>query len=242
MQDNVCRVDPANGERNQKLLKMLYVFIVIFLFVGTLFGVIFIGSSINKEVSSSTSGLSWVEVNGFWGALLGSLMTGCATVITTYLIITKDYKMDYHRERMSVLPAFSIQQVLHKEEIINDNGELCKNLNFPAENFISVCQSEHHYDMRLFRVKNVGHGIAFSVTFIDNGIEFYDFSIGEEKYLYLNIRMINIILLNYMDIYENSYVQRFELRPIVDENHLRYRVKTYVPELYLRTKRARYQQ
>ena len=155
-------VDPANGERERKLYNITYVMIVIFIIICTLGGKIYAGSSITKEVLKPDAVIDWSVSSGFWGAILGSLIAGCATICTTYLIIHRDYKIDYHRERISVMPVLSIRPILMEEKYINDSGEWI-NDEIAEEDYYNMHFFDDQTSVKLFEIKNNGLGIAFNV-------------------------------------------------------------------------------
>lgn len=57
-------------------------------------------------------------IASFWGAISGALISGIATVITTWLIIRRSYKIDYHRERIESLPILQLSARGDIEDII----------------------------------------------------------------------------------------------------------------------------
>lgn len=240
--ENSQMVDPANGERKKNMSIFLYTLISIAFILFSVFGLFFIGNSINQEVIASTNTLSWIETNGFWGALLGATITGCATIMTTFLIVTKNNQIDYHRERMAVLPVLSVVQIHNIENYVNPQFELKSKVKIPSESFFVFEGSGFEY-MYLFKVKNIGNNIAISTEFLglDARDSLYDFTSGEEKYILINLWEDRNIIFYFNDIYNNMYCQRIELTPQVSDSTKKvYLIRNNPPELYARTNRVRY--
>jgi hypothetical protein len=232
-------VDPANGEREHKIQNITYAIIVVLMIICALGGTIFVGKSINEAMPNPDTLLDWSVSSGFWGAILGSLVAGCATICTTYLIIHRDYKIDYHRERMAVLPVLSIRTVLNESVYIDNRGDWI-NQGIAEADYYNIYTYDDNINGKLFEIKNNGTGIAFNVRRenSEGGDFFGDFMQNEKKYIRLYVRDERRIVLVFNDMYENIYTQALTIKKHFNQ----YIVMVSVPELVMRTNRARYQQ
>ena len=195
-----------------------------------------------------SSSISFGEWNGsagsFWGAVLGAIIAGIATVVTTVFVIQRSYKIDYHRERLEVLPVLDIKLICKenlnprsrtKEALIEKvSKEVVKEVLFDG----SV---EQQYISNAFLIKNVGRGIAYKVQ--ASGFCYADYNEGE--YQGLIPQNESIILVSrrkgitessilFYDLYGNKYRQAFAINEKI--------IIAEPPELLRKTERIRYTQ
>ena len=166
---------------------------------------------------------------------------GVITIITTYLLIKHEYKVDYHKERMSALPVFSFMHVHDKKQYIGEYGQW-NNRIYPCEIFENTAENDNISDeeVDLYILRNRGSGMAFNVSHDrgDQNFMFGDIAQHEEKIIAMKKYPALYYVISYMDIYGNKYTQRFEM----ENCNGGYNITTFPPELVLRTKLVRYQQ
>jgi ABC-type Fe3+ transport system permease subunit len=105
--------EPAYGERKEHGEKIL----IATLTIGMAAFVIIIMTMFIWQFSTKPNELS-DTLYSFWGSIIGAMIAGLVTICTTYLIIRRSYKIDYHRERMDVLPFFEIKMI--KKSFFNE--------------------------------------------------------------------------------------------------------------------------
>lgn len=230
---NAFKVDPANGERissHSSLFSKIMIGLVVLLGGITLIWIIRMYSNLNGTDENTLN---------FCNTLLAASLPCFATLITTYLLIQHEYKVDYHRERMSSLPIFKFEHV-DKEFLLKRNKKdglrkKAKNV-FVDTAYIDITDS--NFDV--YKLSNIGYGIGFNVRH-NRGDEVFSFGdIVQGGYCYIGMKKYSSLgyAIEFTDIYGNKYIQSFE----VDRNGTNYSIMNYPPELVLRTKRLRYQQ
>ncbi len=228
--------EPAYSKRQGQGEKIL---IVIFTIAMALFVGLVVLAFIYHVSTNAMEGGSGIY--GFWGSIAGSMIAGLITIFTTYLIIQRGYKVDYHQERMAALPFFEMNVVArnfstqtgelpnHVKEIINRNA---------------CFSSELFDDEMLIEIVNIGNGTAFQ-TVMEGLTPFYEepsyqsISLGKKKYMIVRNRNSGACKLKYYDIYGNYYYQEFHFAVDYSQKDL-LEVGTKPPELILRTNRIRY--
>lgn len=61
--------------------------------------------------------------------------------MTTYFLIKHEYKVDYHKERMSVLPVFSFIHICDKNKYIDEKGKWNAD-SYPLEMLENTAQND----------------------------------------------------------------------------------------------------
>lgn len=233
---NAFYVDPSNGERHGFIIRVIYP--LIFLAVIICVSFIFLRSSMQLSNMAKDGKVSFVDLSAFYGVIIGSVVTGLVTAFTTFLMIQREYKVDYHHERVEVLPVFTILKVRNSKQYFDEHGNYLGNDERP---YIKCSYGALVENPLVIRMKNSGKGIALEVT-IDNADEDFlgDFDVREEKLVYFPYNFEEKFFMNikFRDIYDNIYTQRFELYNMGEETL----VRNYSPMLVMRTSRVRYQQ
>ena len=199
-------------------------------------------------VDKNIDGTYWLGfIASFWGAIIGAVISGVATVITTWLIIRRSYRIDYHRERIEFLPILElsirkdleieIQKEKDKEKVIKKYKMWNRDWNDLPEIF------------SVFEVKNVGKGIAIKPK-ISNFAEAaiygapYFSSIGSQESVYFVEDMLILlgdkIVFSFFDIFDNYYEQSFTLEK--DSGKRAWNASMSMPKLVVKTQRIRYEQ
>jgi len=170
---------------------------------------------------------------------VGIILTSIVTILTTYFIVHQNKKVDYHKERLEHLPILdlTIYKSINKEEINN----------------IIILEEGNDYHS-IFRVINIGKGIAFNVeayglddesealgydipkasleTIIVNGYKIIQLNCNCDDYNYFTLRF------NYKDLFENQYNQDFIIK--YNDDGAIEKIETKAPQLVRRTRRFRY--
>ena len=232
---NTMRIEPANGEREQIVNHILGKILFLVIISAVIILILYINALFNGKEK-----VDEIEIS-FWNSLLGACIPGVITIMTTYFLIKHEYKVDYHKERMSALPVFSFIHVHDKNKYINEQGKW-NDSNYSREMLENTAQNDKISDeeVDLYILRNKGSGMAFNVSHDrkDEVFSFGDISQNEEKIIAMKKYTTLYYIISYMDIYGNKYTQRFEL----NNDTGRYNITTFPPELVLRTKLMRYQQ
>lgn len=228
--------EPAYSKRkdlSEKVLSSIMVLAMVFFIIALI--LVFTLQMINRSDKYSDS------LYSFWGAIAGAMIAGLVTIFTTYLIIRRSYKIDYHQERMAALPFFELNIVAAHFSTLN-SADIPENVQKIMKNstYFSTCLLA---DAMLIEIKNVGNGPAFQVV-LEGLTPFYEepsfqsIVIGKHKYaIVYNRQQIKCKLIFY-DIYGNYYYQTFSSEYNDNKEHID--INTNPPELILRTSRVRY--
>ena len=228
--------EPAYSKRKDWMEKIFSgILILVMMFFVIAIVAIFTFQMLNQISEYSDS------LYSFWGSIAGSMIAGLITIFTTYLIIRRGYKMDYHQERMAKLPFFDLNIVATHFSTENLDDIPKKVQKIMGQNICySTCLMD---DAMLIEIKNVGNGPAFQVT-LEGLTPFYEEprfqSIVVEKSKYIivyNRQQINCKL-KFYDIYGNYYYQAFDSESNFDNPYIE--INSKPPELILRTSRIRY--
>ncbi len=163
------------------------------------------------------------------GSIIGAVIAGLISILATYFIVHQNYKMDFHKERLSHIPILQIKSYTKLNNTNNDIPKLVDGDSYKV--FIEI--------------SNVGRGIALNVTtwiFEESwneasfGIITYDstkrfqISFDPDNNVYtLNFRFI--------DIFDNKYQQGFKLHC---EDGIIKDINCTIPTLIQKTRRIRY--
>lgn len=104
---NAYPIEPANGERESKITTFIMFFSIIVMLVISVGGIIFVIKELRNIVTLDQLSL-WGSSSGFLGDIVGSIIAGITTIATTYFIVHKNDKIDFHQERMKILPVFQL--------------------------------------------------------------------------------------------------------------------------------------
>lgn len=232
--------EPVYHKREDRLDKIISAILVL----GMLAFILTIVGTFSYQMISKTSNNN-DSLYSFWGSIAGSMVAGLITIFTTYLIIQRSYKIDYHQERIAVLPFFEANIVLNhfsterEEDIPAEVKDIIKN-----QICYSTCLME---DAMLIEFKNIGSGPAFQVKVVGLTADyeepfFQSIVVDKKKYMICYSCENMKFKIEFYDIYGNYYFQSF-----ISENNLNwdegyFELNTYPPEIILRTKRTRYVQ
>ena len=236
--NNIDWNEPAYKKTENPMDKLLSAFLVI---VMLIFVIVIVGSFMYQF--GSAGGNTNDSLYGFWGSIAGSMIAGLITIFTTYLIIQRSYKIDYHQERIAMLAFFEVRIISNhfSTESKDDIPKKVRNI-FNNHIYYDNCIKD---DAMLIEFKNVGRGPAFQVA-IEGLTEDYEnpffqsIVVMNKKYV-VCYSLYNInIKVRFCDIYGNYYYQSFvsERNSYSDESYCE--LNTRPPELLLRTKKTRY--
>ncbi len=223
------REEPAVGERQNYFEIVIYA-IVIILLIAIILIVLLI-----TEGQSDIGALS-----NFIGALVGAAISGFFVIMTTRWMINRSYKIDYHDERINVIPVFSAQ--CFNETAFNEYKVVYEHKSLKTLNIEDIGE----YDPPMYMVcNNVGNGIAFCVNIYprqddQNSFDAHTIPVNDCAAVKLEKRTLNDLYIKYRDLYGNLYHQHVQITVYNDKDEIE--VIEQPPELIMRTKRARYSQ
>ena len=187
------------------------------------------------------------SAGSFWGAILGAAIAGIATVFTTALVIQRSYKIDYHRERLEVLPVLDMR-ILMEHYVIGEDCErelLQKAKGQARETIISPGVYSIGENARVYIIKNIGTGIAYNIQTVNFFAEEFEeargrgvLAQGDALVIATNEKSQGTVSITFCDLYENEYCQMYDLSQCYGQT----KVTTYPPELIRKTQRIRYTQ
>jgi len=189
-------------------------------------------------------------ISNFWGVIIGAFIAGIATVVTAFVIIQNNKKIDYHRERMECLPVLSLEykeKLLFQDGLIKDTNDELKYV-YNNETILGDCSDSESEQCAVFFLRNIGKGTAFSIrTELDDYTGFDSFSCNSLRPNEDSIIVVrgegksnDNITLYYDDIYENCYRQVLCYSGFCQREHQK--TTCYPPILCKKTHRLRYTQ
>jgi|GEM_PF-4948955 len=234
-------------ERRNKKIKV-WIGLCVLVILSVIFYYYFSWNKVYKMLDPNIQDVDWLGfIASYWGAITGALITGIATVITTWLIIRRSYRIDYHRERIEFLPILqiSVRQDI-ENQVKQDNG--VKNV-LLMYNIWYRDWEELPEQFAVFAVKNVGAGIAISPGISEEGEaaaygvpKFAAICPKESVFFLDNLLPFHNgqMVFTFFDIFDNFYEQKFKYE--VDENSEVRNISMAMPTLVMKTQRIRYEQ
>lgn len=224
------KIEPANGERLDLYSRMMSKIIILVAIVA--FSAMIILSVMINENNNISNKLTTA-----WNTFAIASLPCFVTIMTTIFLIQHEYRVDYHRERISVLPIFSLE-LIDSNDLLKKGKLKKKALNI----FYNTAETDDlaNKNVSIYKLSNVGYGGGFNVSH-DRGDQLFTFGdIMQDRCCYIAIRNMDYMYytVNYSDIYGNKYSQFFE---VVNTDGV-CNVKSVPPALVMRTKRVRYQQ
>ena len=231
-----------NGEADKPVyknqhddLKLTIRFILIELVVAIAFIVIV------KHVFTGMNGTSDIS-SAFISSLMAAIVGGTFTVITTYWIINRDLRIDFHQERLSVMPIFNVKCIFTTDLKDNIPNKIKKIID--SDDCTSYVDEE---PLMLLEYSNIGYGPAFNVEshgtiagMYGGEIEMASFGVSQNKYEVVEKCYKISIRLQFYDLYGNYYYQMI----YGGENEFNHAfvINADPPIMVKRTSRIRYQQ
>jgi len=246
--------EPGTKKERSIILKRIALTIVItaVLIVMIILGAPWVKYYNEKIVASSNlNDKDWLGfIGSFWGALIASIITLAGSIFTTWLIIQRSYKVDYHRERLENMPVLqmTLNITLTKEINKAKNEEEMEEI---AEKYIY--RDSYKYDppnetVLIVEIENIGKGIAFKVETpnsneVDNDITFPAICPNQKVEFLTSVGDVaeESFVFKYFDMFENYYEQHIGLVFKGDQNEEAYPIVN-PPELITKTKKIRYVQ
>lgn len=203
-------------------------------------------NTIIKQQISNTDALQFIST--FWGAIIGALLAASLTIISTWMIINRSYRVDFHRDRIDHMPVLCLHEI--KGAVLDKDG-----IKLPSGATVwseQQYQFSHKYNEislnKVIEISNIGSGIALNISSTSGFYEgrsafFAGISTKDVTYLlYSACTEIpeETIKLWFSDIFGNKYVQEFNYE--LNEEYDMYFVGGSIPTLFERTKRIRYTQ
>ena len=224
----------VRGEKEWHWEAVLALLVSVSLLIGTAYAIFYVVNYLFSIKGQLDIGGWNSAYSSFLGSACGAGISGFAAIVTSYLVINRNYKVDYHNERLSVLPVFRV--ICEEcETQPNDQGP-----GIPIRNEREN-RSKGYY--MTVRIKNIGKGTAFQVI-LKRSVDDWDsvsagtFAPSDSTDVIMEQESYSNLFLEYCDIYHNKYIQAFQ----VSQDRGDYHVNIYQPDLIERTTRARYQQ
>lgn len=199
-----------------------------------------------KQQITNSDGLQFIST--FWGAIIGALLAASLTIISTWMIINRSYRVDFHRDRIDHLPILCLHEV--RGALFNEDGiKLIDGTPIWSE---QEYQKSHNYDetqlTKILEISNIGMGIALNISTTDRNFEgpqVHFAGITPKNVVFLVYSACtkvpsDTITLRFEDIFENKYLQEFNYD--MNDKYDMYFIGGSVPKLVERTKRLRYTQ
>lgn len=203
-------------------------------FVLTQICVVFAFCLIDKTYGKSTS-------TSQYSALIAAIISGIISVTTTRWTLNRNLRIDFHQERLKVLPIINIKYI---GEIIDDIDldDSIRNILASKSCYQYVCVG----DRMLIEYSNIGCGTAFKV--FDNGdlAQSYDqisletLTPDDKKYMVIEYYDELTCRMQFRDVYGNFYYQVIHGKIDYGFNQIQFNADP--PEMVRRTNRIRYQQ
>lgn len=180
-------------------------------------------------------------------SVLLTILSCVTSVATTIVLMRQNYKIDYHKERIEVLPVFSASVLPARRFFDNSDRNYISILKEKINENISVLSLLDGKDPNVvIRLKNEGKGSAYNICFDSNWteyeeVQFQNCSVNQEKYIILNETQNCSFTCKYSDLYGNYYSQEFWVSYDTSTDDY-YDLESEPPKLVFRTKRIRYVQ
>ena len=231
--------EPAYGKRNEWIEHVL-IGSVCALMIG--FSVFVIKSFADQLQMTNEKGMD--TIYGFWSGIIGALLAGIVTIFTTYFIIRRSYKVDYHAERIAAMPFFSLK-TLFLEFHLDDENIPKKVKKFRKKHSCDWIDGSTDRTYMMISLKNDGRGPAFHMEIEGRWADYNNCTcrsmmVGEERYLIIPYYEREEVRLTYYDLYGNFYSQEFYGKLNAEQTRMLY--ESDPPRLELRTNRIRYRQ
>lgn len=246
----IIAVEPEEHAKAERRRNHIFIgfFVIVFILVLLLIGIPWIKyfNGLLKQQISTSDGLQFIS--SFWGAIIGALLAASLTIISTWMIINRSYRVDFHRDRIDHLPILCLHEI--RGAVFNEDGiKLPDGTSVWSE---QGYQKSHDFDetqlCKILEVSNIGAGIALSLSTTDGnyeGPQVHFAGITPKNIVYLVYSACtevpsDTISLRFEDIFENKYLQEFDYQ--LNDNYDMYFIGGSVPKLIERTKRIRYTQ
>ena len=238
---------PGPKAERKAILTRVFAFvgIIVFITILLIIGIPWI-KYYNTLIGSENIGeKEWLAyIGSFWGALTASVLTLVGTIVSTWLIIRRSYKVDYHRERLEYMPVLQ----LHIDDKATREINTAENKEEAMESYPYMddvdCEED---DLVVIKIQNIGKGIAFEPS-TENSCEtmgdivFPPLCPGQTvDFLTFTGDVPNrIFVFHFFDMFENYYSQEVGFEFPGSEGKVYPVVKP--PELIIKTKKIRYVQ
>lgn len=230
--------EPAYGKRTEWPEHLLIAFICLVMLAFS----VYVIKSFSDQLRMA-QGESLDAIYGFWSGIVGALLAGLVTIFTTYFIIRRSYKVDYHVERIAAMPFFTVKTVSLDFSLEKALPEKVENIR--KKNACDCIDGSLDHNYMMISIKNQGRGPAYHVEIAGRWPDYEDASsrsimVDEQKYLLIPFYESERVRLTYYDLYGNFYSQEFYGN--VNETRTYMRFESDPPRLELRTNRIRYRQ
>jgi len=235
----------AEKRRNHIIIGFIIIVLITVLLIIGIPWIKYYNKIVEQQINQS-DGLQFIS--SFWGAIIGALLAASLTIVSTWMIINRSYRVDFHRDRIDHLPILCLHEVrgavFCEDEIRLPNGTSVRSE--------QEYQKFHEYDemqlTKIIEVSNIGAGIALNISTTTGDYEgppVHFAGITQKNVVFLVYSAStevpsDTITLFFEDIFENKYFQEFNY--YMNDSYDMYFIGGSVPKLKERTKRIRYLQ
>jgi len=210
-------------ERENQLIRRRIFWIIFLIIVASLatYGIVVLIYGIQRIPDSE---LSCYEKYLTIISLLGVILTAIVTIFTTFFIVHQSKRIDYHKERLSVMPFLEISIDISLAD--HDTLDVLRKCN----------------ELKI-NCANKGNGLALHVSEDSDSYDTFEENITVGSSTELDVYYDSFperITLRFMDIFENVYLQKFDVR--YNDDFSKAYVTCFPPYLIKRTSRFRYVQ
>lgn len=155
--------EPGTQAERKKSIKRLcsVLFIIIAIVIIVIVAVPWI-RYYNRILASNIADDSWLGfIGSFWGAVIGAGIASLGTIVTTWMVIRRSYRIDFHRERMEHLPVL---EIVERKDIMSELQSSPEKTLFLISKAIWYNQWDDTLKNKtIFEISNVGAGMAVHV-------------------------------------------------------------------------------
>lgn len=228
----------VRGEKERHWESAVTLIIVGFVTIITLYSIYYVANYLIDLKSQEDLDVWNSAYSSFLGSAFGAGISGLAAIVTSYLVINRNYKVDYHNERLSVLPVFYITCEQFDTQIHGSSQ-----VNQFQSDKEKIYMGYYMTEPMMVKIINKGRGTAFQVILKRFADDWDSISTGmlvpnDAASIVIEKGSYSSLCLEYYDLYHNKYTQMFQISH--DRNE--FQVNAYQPDLIERTTRARYQQ
>lgn len=235
----------AEKRRNRIIATLVAIVLLTILLIIGIPWIKYYNEIVKLQISKS-DGLQFIST--FWGAIIGALLAASLTIISTWMIINRSYRVDFHRDRIDHFPIMCLHEVrgaiFCDDEIRLPNGTTVRS----EQEYQKFQEYDEMQLTKIIEISNIGVGIALNISttygyYEGPPVRFAGITPKNVVYLVYSACTevpSDTISLYFEDIFENKYLQEFRYE--MNANYDMYFIGGSVPKLIERTKRIRYTQ
>ena len=233
----------AEKRRNRIIATLIAIVLLTILLIIGIPWIKYYNEIVKLQISKS-DGLQFIST--CWGAIIGALLAAALTIISTWMIINRSYRVDFHRDRIDHLPIMCLHEIrgadFCEDEIRLPNGTLV----WSEQEYQKYQDYDEMLLTKIIEISNIGTGIALNISttyeyYEGPPVHFAGITPGNVVYLVYSACTevpSDTISVYFEDIFENKYLQEFKY--VMNDDYHMYFIGGSIPNLIKRTKRVRY--